>query len=343
VTVIIEDYRSTPDLDAQIAELGYIAVLGWPDQRPLSGPMMQAYLKPTSMTATTLALHRDHDGRLLGCAALRWPATIDDAGVLWGPMVHPTARGRRLGRQLLEHINAIIAARPGVRVLTAEIPQSRAEGWALFEGLGWRAESTSCLMARPLPARLPAPTSAMARSARPGEYLDATLAALYSATRPDASNTIARDTFARWSTDSRYKPERLLLAEAADGIRGAALVLPGEHAGPGEPAEFRIVDLLTSGRLAPAQADEVRSTLVAAAMRLADESGAAIARMVAETPQIERTLLNAGFEPVEQLRHYASPAYAENSVRANQPACSKSWMMPPRRSASPDVEPGVDR
>jgi Acetyltransferase (GNAT) family len=307
VTVILEDYLSTPDLDAQLAQLGYAAVLGWPDQRPLSGPVMHAFLKPTSMTATTLAVSRDEHGRLLGCAALRWPATIDDAGLLWGPMVHPKARGQGLGRQLLQQLDAVIAARPGVRVLTAEIPESRAEGWALFEGLGWRAEAKSSLMARPLPAGLPVPTAVRVRSASQGEYLDTVLAALYVATHPDASTSVARDTFARWSSDSRYKPERLLLAEAADGVRGVALVLPGEHAGAGEPPEARIADLLTAARLSPAEADEVRCTLIAAAMRLADESGAAIARMVAVSPDLQRALQRAGFEAVEQFRHYASP------------------------------------
>jgi hypothetical protein len=162
-------------------------------------------------------------------------------------------------------------------------------------------------MARPLPARLPVPTSVRVRPAQQGEYLDTVLAALYAATRPDASNTVARDTFARWNSDSRYRPERLLLAEAGDGVCGAALVFPCEHAGAGEPTEARIADVLTAGRLTPAQADEVRSTLIAAAMRLADESGASIARMIAETPDLERALLRSGFEPVEQFRHYASP------------------------------------
>lgn len=307
MTVILEDYRSTPDLDAQIAELGYAAVVGWPDQRPLSGPVIHAFLKPTSMTATTLAVHRDASDRLLGCAALRWPATLDDAGLLWGPMVHPVARGRGLGRQLLDQLDGVIAARPGVRVLSAEIPESRAEGWALFEGLGWRAESKSSLMARPLPARLTARTSVPVRPAQQGEYLDAVLTGLYAATRPAASAAAARDTFARWNGDSRYKPERLLLAETADRICGAALILPGEHAGPAEPAEARITDLLTAANLSPTEADQVRSSLITAAMRVADDSGAAVARMVAETPEVERTLRCAGFEPVEQFRHYASP------------------------------------
>lgn len=309
MTVILEDYLSTPDLDVQIAELGYAAVVGWPDQRPVSGPVIHAFLKPTSMTATTLAVYRDDRARLLGVAALRWPATIDDAGLLWGPMVHPKARGQGLGRELLHRLDEVIASRSGVRVLTAPIPESRAEGWALFEELGWRAESKSSLMARPLPAGLPVPTAVRVRSAHQGEYLDTVLAALYAATHPDASNSVARDTFARWNSDSRYKPEHLLLAEGNDqgDVRGAALIFPAEQSQSGEPSEARIGDLLTSARLTRAEADEVRSALIAAAMRLADESGAAIARMVAETPELERALLGAGFEPVEQFRHYANP------------------------------------
>jgi hypothetical protein len=162
-------------------------------------------------------------------------------------------------------------------------------------------------MARPLPAGLAVPPAPRVRHAEQGEYLDTILAALYRATRPEVSSSVARDTFLRWNTDSRYKPERLLLAEDLDGVAGAALVFPSEQGSPDEPTEVRIADLLTSGRLEPAQADEVRSTLVAAAMHWADESGAAIARMMAETPELERTLAKAGFTPVEQFRHYASP------------------------------------
>jgi GNAT superfamily N-acetyltransferase len=307
VTVSIEDYRSTPDLDAQLAELGYAAVVGWPDQRPISGPGMHSYLKPTSMTATTLALGRDENGQLLGCAALRWPATLDDAGLLWGPMVRPSARGRGLGRQLLEQLDGVIAGRPGIRVITAEIPESRSEGWTLFESLGWRAEHKSSLMARPLPANQPAPTGVRVRPAQQGEYLDTVLATLYAATHADASAAVARDTFRRWNGDPHYRPERLLLAEGPDGAVGAALVLPYEHAGPNEPPEARIIDLLTSNRLEPPVADQVRSALVAAALGLADQSGAKIARMVAGQPELERVRQRAGFEPIEQFRHYASP------------------------------------
>jgi GNAT superfamily N-acetyltransferase len=309
VAVTIEDYRPSPELDADLAALGYDAVRGWPDQRPVSGPVMHGYLRPTSMTATTLAVHRDDKGHLLACAALRWPATIDAAGLLWGPMVHPSARGRGLGRLLLAEINAILAAHPGVRVVTAGIPESRAAGWALFEELGWRTRSTSSLMARALPAGAAGPTSVAIRPARQGEYLDPVLASLYTASWPDASPTVARDTFARWSSDVRYKPDGLLLAENGDGVCGAVMVYPCQHptADASEPPEARMVDLLTCSRLAPVAAERVRDDLVAAALRRADDSGAAVARMVAESSDLARALSRAGFEAVDQFRHYGNP------------------------------------
>jgi Acetyltransferase (GNAT) family len=131
------------------------------------------------MTATTLALHCGADGRLLGAAALRWPATIRASGRLWGPVVHPAARGAGLGRKLLA-LDEVLATHPGVKVTTTEIPESRAAGWALFEGLGWRREPRSTLLARALPAGMPVPTSVPVRPVHPGEYLNVALAALIS-------------------------------------------------------------------------------------------------------------------------------------------------------------------
>jgi GNAT superfamily N-acetyltransferase len=307
MTVITQDYLPTKDLDTRLAELGYAAVRGWPDQRPVTGPMVRSLLRPAGMTATTLALHRDDDGQLLGAAALRWPATTTAAGRFWGPVVHPHARGIGLGRRLVAALEEVLATHPGVRFTTTEIPESRAAGWALFQSLGWRCEPVSSLLARALPARISVPTSVPVRPARHGEYLDAALSELVFSFRPQLCPSIARDTFARWSGDARYTPSGLLLAETPDGLAGAVLVYPNRHTTADEPAEALIADLLTCHKLVPEHATAVRATLVAAALQMADESGATIARAVADSQELEDTLRSAGFEPVDQIRHYTGP------------------------------------
>ena len=98
LTITVEDYRPSPALDEELASLGSTAIHGWPDQAPVDASLARAMLRPAGMTATTLALHRDADGRLLGGAAVRWPATLDAAGRLWGPIVHPDAARQGLGR-----------------------------------------------------------------------------------------------------------------------------------------------------------------------------------------------------------------------------------------------------
>ncbi len=305
--ITVVDYRPDPQLDAELANLGYAAIQGWPDQRPFTPALVRSSLRPAGMTASTLALHRDADGTLLATAAVRWPATLEATGRLWGPIVHPAVRGRGLGGALLATVVEVLAARPGVRVITAEIPESRTEGWSLFERAGWRASGTSSLLKRPLPTNEDIPTTVPVRTVRAGEYLDQALATRFGGARPDLGYATARDTYSRWSADSRYVPDGLLLVEGPQGLQGATLVYPLSHSVTGEPAEALIADLITCRHLDRTTAAAERSALVAAALKAGAAAGAAVARAVVDDADVLATLLVAGFEVADRLRYYAPP------------------------------------
>ncbi len=180
-------------------------------------------------------------------------------------------------------------------------------GWELFEKLGWRKDTPSTLLSRPLPAGLAIPTTVPVRAVRPREYVDAALAQLFALARPHLCPSIARDTFARWSADARYTAEGLLLACEPDNLAGAALVYPSRHDTPDEPAEALLSDVLIDSRLDPSSAAEVRTALVASALKMADGSGAAVARAVVDNPELRSTLQSMGFAEVDRIRHYVSP------------------------------------
>jgi ribosomal protein S18 acetylase RimI-like enzyme len=263
-------------------------------------------LRPAGMTATTLALHRDADGRLLGGAAVRWPATLDAAGRLWGPIVHPDAERHGLGRSLLRFVTDLLANHPGILVSTTDIPDSRTHGWALFVEAGWDSAGGSELYQRPIDPfearddRAPVPV----RPAAAGEYLEPALAELFGAAYPDRGPTTARDTFARWKGDSRYRPDCLLLAEGDGHLIGAAIVYPSSSAQPDEPAEALIGDLLVSPDLPPDTAAVVRRSLVEGALKAGADAGMTVARSVVDSPDIAAALVAAGFTVVDRVRRY---------------------------------------
>src|SRR5690606_7904622 len=105
------------------------------------------------------------------------------------------------------------------------------------------------------------------RTARQGEYLHQALAELFAEANPSLDYATARDTFTRWSADTRYTPDGLLLADGPDGLQGAALVYPLNNPALGEPAEAFIADVLTCPKLGDEQRAAVRAALVAAALR----------------------------------------------------------------------------
>jgi ribosomal protein S18 acetylase RimI-like enzyme len=307
VDISVLDYVPAPDLDADLAHLAYDAVRGWPDQRPYTAGFLRSRLRPRGMTATTLVLGREHGGRLVAAAALRWPATLEDTGHLFGPIVHPDARGAGVGTDVLAAMIDVIANRPGVRVTTIAVPESRTIGWSLFEREGWTPVRTSVLLQRELPAEILL-TTVPVRAPKPGEYLDPAIAALAAAARPDLSYAAARDTLAQWRDDERYTSDGLLLVDGPDGLIGAALVYPLAHPGIGEPAEARLEEVLVAERLDPEMSTQVRAALVAAALHVGAAAGATVARAEVDDTELVATLHGAGFEVVDRIRYYSPPA-----------------------------------
>jgi GNAT superfamily N-acetyltransferase len=321
-------YRPSACLDAELADLCYAVVRGWPDQRPITASLVRSILRPRGLTATTLALHHDADGRLDAAAALRWPATSEMTAHLWGPIVHPSTRRLGLGSALLSALINVVAARPGVGVTTLAIPETRKAGWALYENAGWHWSGGARLLQRTLPADTPASTAVAVRTIRAGEYIAPALARLYADARPDVAYATARDTYSWWTADDRYKPDGLLLAEDAGGLLGAALVYPLRHGcaaqdngfdvgdddeghddGPpqDEPAEAQLADLVTSRRLDDAGATQVTAALVGAFLRAGSGMGATVARAQAKDPGLADALLATGFEVADRMRYYSWP------------------------------------
>jgi GNAT superfamily N-acetyltransferase len=325
-SVDVVDYRPNLCVDADLADLCYEVVRGWPDQRPITASRVRSWLRPRGLTATTLALHRDREGRLDAAAALRWPGTSEATAHLWGPVVHPSVRRMGLGSALLNTLVNVVAAHPGVGVTTLAIPETRKAGWALYESAGWHGSGNACLLHRPLPASTPPPTGVPVRTIRAGEYIAPALAELHAGARPDVAYATARDTYSWWTADDRYKPDGLLLAEDDAGLLGAALVYPLRHrcpvqdsafedgddgedsgADPDEPAEAQLADLITSRRLDPAAAARVTAALVGAYLRAGAAMGAAVARAEVEDPGVTDALLANGFEVADHIRYYTRP------------------------------------
>jgi hypothetical protein len=301
--------------------------------------LVRAWLRQSGLTATTLAVHRGLDGRLLGAAAICWPGAPESSGRLWGPFVHPDARGAGLGPALFDRLEDVIANRPGVRIATLAIPETRGGGWALYERAGWQALGKASLLNRLLPPAVdalappPATPGVQVRTVRAGEYLDPAIASLVTGARPAATFANARDTLTRWTTDERYRPDGLLLAEPADPaepaagqsaalpaatdalgtggsgdrLLGAALVYRLHQPGSDEPVEARLADLLVAGHLAADIAAAVRAALVDAVVRVSVALGAAVARAVVESEELSRALVAAGFEVGDRIRYYSRP------------------------------------
>ena len=307
-SVQLLDYRPDLDLDGDLADLGFAALFGWPDQSPITASLVRSWLRPPGTVATTLALHHDDEQRLLGAAALTWPSTLDAPACLWGPVVHPDAQRLGVGSSLLGAMSEVMQSRPGIRVVTSAIPETRKAGWSLYEQAGWRSTATASLLTRALPAPASLPTAITVRKARPGEYLDPALAELFAAERPDLGFATARDTYTRWTSDERYDPDGLLLVGAPDGLRGAALVYPVTHNRYGQPHEALLADLIVSTRLDSSEADQVRDALVGAALDVSADLGAAVARAVVHCQDLLGSLHAAGFETVDQVRYYSRGA-----------------------------------
>jgi hypothetical protein len=220
------------------------------------------------------------------------------------------------------------------------ILESREAGWALFERAGWRLSGRASLLARPLSQSGLAevgdsPSGVTVRTIHPQEYIDPRLAELVASARPQLSYAGARDTFTRWSTDERYTPDGLLLAEApaahpvtsgGDGgarLVGAALVYPMRPAESEDQTEATLVDSLVAGRLTPSVAAEVRVALVEAVITAGVKLGASVARAFLEDTEMIEALLAGGFTLSDRMR-----IYARSSGRPGDPAAMAAHFEP---------------
>jgi GNAT superfamily N-acetyltransferase len=328
--VEITDYRPDNDLDNELADVFRAALAGWPDGQPITAEVVRGWLRPHSLTATTLALHRDPSGRLLAAAGLRWPGGPESAGRLLGPLVHPDGRGSGLASALLNAIDQVIDSRPGVRVSTVAILDSRSEGWALFERQGWHAAGNARLLTMALPGSFEhpdtgAPNPVSVRTIKPQEYIDPQLAALMASARPQISYASARDTFTRWTTDERYTPDGLLLAEAPEPssedaggtgrLIGAALVYPMRRPEGDEQPEATLVDFVVAGGLNRTEAGAVRAALVEAVVATGIKLGATIARAFIDDEEMALALIDGGFEVADRIRYYGRQSGPSTPVR----------------------------
>ncbi len=324
----VMDYRPSAELDNEVASLVVEAVRGWPDHAPVTAPMVRSAFRPTGTVATSLVLHRDDQDTLDGIAAILWPATLESIGSVWGPILGPSARGHGLARTMLDTLTTLVGNRPGVRVRTAPIPQSRTRGWELFESSGWVGTATSSLLTRPIEGLAELPGGPVppvpVRSARQGEYLDQALATLFAAARPELGYATARDTYQRWASDVRYAPDRLLLTEGEAGLTGAALVYASGGRQDPDPSSREyfsrstsrpepgieavrqavLADVVIAPSLPAEEAQEVRKALVYAALRAGAGVGAQEARAESGCPDLIATLRDAGFQVSDQYRYY---------------------------------------
>jgi hypothetical protein len=210
----------------------------------------------------------------------------------------------------MQAIADLLARRPGMLVSTTEIPESRKEGWALFVDAGWDSAGVSTLYQRPVEPVHPLATSdhVAVRPLAAGEYLAPALAELFAASRPELGPTTARDTFARWAADSRYRAEGLLLAEQDRRLIGAAVVYPSSSDRPDEPSEALLLDLLVAPDIPSDRAAAVRHALITGALRAADTMGATVARSVVDSDALAVALTEAGFTVVDRLLRYTHRA-----------------------------------
>ncbi len=212
----------------------------------------------------------------------------------------------------MQTVAAMMASHPGVLVSTTDIPESRKEGWLLFEEAGWASVGLSELFERALPADPASTDEVSVRAARTGEYLAPALAELMRACRPELDPTVARDTFERWTHDSRYVPAGLLLVEddrrpaGTGGLAGAAIVYPSPAEHPDDASRTFLGDLLVAPDLDPDRAEATRQALVNAVVQVSVDTGAQLAHAVVDEPALAGTLRAAGFNVRDRIRRYAT-------------------------------------
>ncbi len=313
MSIDVAAYQPGTPVDDELATVAYAAVARWADQRPITAELVASRLRThADAPATLLATGRAHDGRLVGAAALRWPAAPGATGRLWGPAVLPESRRRGLGARLLAALDARLADTAAAQVTSAEVPVGRCAAHRLFHAAGWTLAPASVLLkAQPLPPPNTPPQPSRVRPAQPDQAGDLAgpLGRLYGATHPTQPPLVAAATWQRWTADSRYRPDCLLVAPSGDGgeLDGAALVYPLAHTDPAEPPEALLADVLVAPNAGDPQ--RLRDGLIAAALSAGRRHGAAVARALvpaAPNPTLD-ALRRAGLQPVTTLATYAAP------------------------------------
>ncbi|MEZ0076263.1 N-acetyltransferase family protein [Planotetraspora sp. GP83] len=304
VQIITTRYQPGTALDDELATLGYAAMRGWPDQRPVTGALVRSRLRPSGGTgpATSLILARTPAGNLAGAAALRHPAVPGTPARLWGPVIAPEWQRGGIGTRLLAHAQAFWVDRD-TTVLTAEIPASRGHGCRLFERAGWARRPGAVLLKGDI-----TDTRDRGLAVRPLEPEDsAALADLYLAINPGHGQAVADDTYRRWSADERFVADGLLVIDGPGAALAAAtLVYPLIHATCGEPAEVLVADVLVHPG---ADRAAVAGPLIAAGIAAGAKHGALVARAI--VPYTDRPLIGdlrrAGLDPVAETVYYQAP------------------------------------
>ncbi|WP_180931199.1 GNAT family N-acetyltransferase [Streptomyces sp. AJS327] len=295
-----------PQLDVELAQLGYACVHGWPDQRPITPALVRSRLAAPALAPPTLVVTiRTHQGELAAAAALRHPASPTATARLWGPLVHPTHQRHGLGHSLLNALTPHLPP-PGTRVTTAEIPQERTAATAFLTTRGWTADHGAVLLKAPLPLpAIPHPPDAIIRPARPGEDLTR-IDALHAAARPGDPN--ATGAGVRWAADERFDPPCLTLAEADGRLLAAALVYPLAHTQPhAEPAEALLGDLLLHPQTHHRPAIALHTAR--RALEAAHQAGAHIVRAIVPEPDttLRELTHRLGLTPRAILHCYRPP------------------------------------
>jgi len=135
-------YAETPDAFTATVEERAALPAAWWAQRLAGGP---------DPAVLVVGAFDDPSGeRLVGVAGLRRetrPRTAHKS-VLFGMAVRPEARGRGIGRALVEAVVAHARARPGTEVVTLTVTEGNAPAERLYAACGFRAFGTEPLAIR---------------------------------------------------------------------------------------------------------------------------------------------------------------------------------------------------
>ncbi|WP_433358871.1 GNAT family N-acetyltransferase [Streptosporangium sp. CA-115845] len=311
VTITVAPYQPGTPLDRELAHLGYAAMVGWADQRPVTDALVRSRLRPPANgAATTVFLARSAGGALSGAAALRQPTAPGGPARVWGPIVDPSCQRRGLGTALLAQVLDTVTD-PTMVVYSAEIPARRRHGWDLFHRAGWHLHATAALLKGPITALPgaadpPQPHAGPQIHAVTPAHADA-LARLYHAVHPAQGVTVAADTDRRWRADDRFINEGLLGVTGRDGeLEAAVLLYPLAHTEPGEPTEALLADVLIHPA---ADRPALAGPMISAALAAGARHGAHVARAIvpATASKLLADLQAAGLRTVEEIYYYQAP------------------------------------